>query len=185
MVKEQPALDAAGTRLGAFGCLFTGRPTGRGRSARGVCSSRVTGVKASVLEEELLFWLRFCLWSWLGRVLRRYLRARPSQRATPHMSSRAREMMCGPSARALILRQSAWPILRHCAVSIINALLARPGCSVVGRVLRWRLAMDMEAMSHLSGGRLGAWSRRRVCRPRMQREDTLCLLAVAKELMRG
>lgn len=57
-------------------------------------------------------------------------------------------------------------------MTILECRLAeRSACSVVERLLRWRSAADVSVMRSIAGGRLGAWSRRRVGRPRGRWED--------------
>lgn len=68
-------------------------------------------------------------------------------------------------------------VIVACAVSGTTVLIARPECPKVGIVIHWRSAAGREAMSHLSGVRLGPWSRHVVDRPRRRGEDPLCQLA--------
>lgn len=53
-------------------------------------------------------------------------------------------------------------------------LASRPACSVVGRSLRWKSAVDREATAILQRGRRRDWSRRRAGRPHQRWEEPLC-----------
>lgn len=107
-------------------------------------------------------------WAKFARTLKRRL-CRPKDE--PWLDWHIRTCRSAREQLAIAWGEHPAPDIAACAVSGISAWISRRDCSIAGRAIRWRSAADRVAMSHLTGGRLGPWSRHRLGRPRQRCED--------------